>query len=108
MCAAVEVATITEAARGRQTTGVYVGLNVVLPAGIPLGSTGLGIFGFRGIFGMHYERNPEIGADTGVPALAWLQAAGGQPHLLRGPTVGDGSGDPGSRRSTTGRSASGS
>lgn len=85
--AAVEVATITEAATGRQTTGVYVGLNVVLPAGIPLGNTGLGIFGFRGIFGMHYERNAEIGAGTGAPALAWLRAAGGQPHLLRGPDL---------------------
>jgi len=87
VCAAVEVATITEAATGRQTTGVYVGLSVVLPAGIPLGNTGLGIFGFRGIFGMHYERNAEIGANTGAPALAWLKAAGGQPHLLRGPDL---------------------
>ena len=81
------MATITEAATGHQTTGVYIGLNVVLPAGIALGSTGLGIFGFRGIFGMHYERNAEIGANTGVPALAWLKAAGGQPHLLRGPDL---------------------
>jgi hypothetical protein len=87
VCAAVEVATITEAATGRKTTGVYVGLNVVLPAGIPLGNTSLGIFGFRGIFGMHYERNAEIGANTGAPALAWLKAAGGQPHLLRGPDL---------------------
>jgi large repetitive protein len=93
VCAAVEIATITEAATGRKTTGVYVGLNVVLPAGIPLGSTGLGIFGFRGIFGMHYQRNTDIGAGTGVPALAWLRAAGGQPHLLRGPDLsGPGSG----------------
>ena len=93
VCAAVEVATITEAATGHQATGVYVGLSVVLPAGIPLGSTGLGIFGFRGIFGMHYERNAEIGAGTGAPALAWLKAAGGQPHLLRGPDLsGPGSG----------------
>ncbi len=94
VCAAVEVATITEAATGRQTTGVYVGLSVVLPAGIPLGSTGLGIFGFRGIFGMHYERNAEIGANTGAPALAWLRASGGQPHLLRGPDLaGPGTGE---------------
>jgi hypothetical protein len=93
VCAAVEVATITESATGRKTTGVYVGLSVVLPAGIPLGNTGLGIFGFRGIFGMHYERNAEIGASTGAPALAWLKAAGGQPHLLRGPDIsGPGSG----------------
>ncbi|RZS58596.1 hypothetical protein [Sphaerotilus mobilis] len=80
VAAAVAVATITEGTR--VATGVYVGLNVVLPVGLPLGSSGLGIFGFRGIFGMHFERNSSIGAGTGVPALAWLQAAGGQPHLL--------------------------
>lgn len=83
IAAAVEIATIDD--NGRQATGVYVGLNVVLPVGIPLGSSGLGIFGFRGIFGMHYQRNAAIGAGTGVPALAWLEAAGGQPHLLVNP-----------------------
>lgn len=83
IAAAVEVATIDD--NGRQATGVYVGLNIVLPVGIPLGSSGLGIFGFRGIFGMHYQRNASIGAGTGVPALAWLEAAGGQPHLLVNP-----------------------
>lgn len=83
IAAAVEIATIDD--NGKQATGVYVGLNVVLPVGIPLGSSGLGIFGFRGIFGMHYQRNASIGAGTGVPALAWLEAAGGQPHLLVNP-----------------------
>lgn len=83
IAAAVEIATIEE--NGREATGVYVGLNVVLPVGIPLGSSGLGIFGFRGIFGMHYQRNASIGAGSGVPALAWLEAAGGQPHLLVNP-----------------------
>jgi len=39
IAAAVEVATIDDA--GRQATGVYVGLNVVLPVGIPLGNSGL-------------------------------------------------------------------
>ena len=85
VCAAVEVATIKELSTGRETTGVYVGLNVTITSGITLGSTGVSIYGFRGIFGMHYRRNPDIGADTGVPSLAWLKAAGGQPHLLRGP-----------------------
>lgn len=84
VAAAVEVATIPADAGG-PATGVYVGLNVVLPVGLPLGSTGLGIFGFRGIFGMHYERNPAIGVGTGVPALAWLEAADGKPHLLVNP-----------------------
>lgn len=84
IAAALEIATIPAEAGG-PATGVYVGLNVVLPVGLPLGSTGLGIFGFRGIFGMHYERNPAIGQGSGVPALAWLAAAGGKPHLLINP-----------------------
>ncbi len=86
VAAAVEVATIPPEAGG-PATGVYVGLNVVLPVGLPLGNSGLGIFGFRGIFGMHYERNPTIGVGSGVPALAWLEAAGGKPHLLINPNT---------------------
>lgn len=86
VAATVEIATIPASAGG-PATGVYVGLNVVLPVGIPLGSSGLGIFGFRGIFGMHYERNPTIGAGTGVPALEWLDAADGKPHLLVNPVT---------------------
>lgn len=86
IAAALEIATIPAEAGG-PATGVYVGLNVVLPVGLPLGSTGLGIFGFRGIFGMHYERNQTIGAGTGVPALAWLAAAQGKPHLLINPNT---------------------
>lgn len=79
--AAVAIATIPPEAGG-PATGVYVGLDIVLPVGIPLGTTGLGIFGFRGIFGMHYQRNPSIGAGTNIPSLAWLQAADGRPNLL--------------------------
>ena len=63
-------------------TGVYVGISVVLPVGIPLGASGLGIFGFRGIFGMHYQRSTAFGANSATPALAWLEASKGQPHLL--------------------------
>jgi hypothetical protein len=81
VCAAVAIATIPADAGG-PATGVYVGLDVILPVGIPLGSTGLGIFGFRGIFGMHYQRNPTIGQGTNIPSLAWLQAADGRPNLL--------------------------
>lgn len=88
VAAAVEVANIVDSASGRTATGVYVGLNVVLPAGIPLGSTGLGIFGFRGIFGMHYHRTEITGPNASVPALAWLKASKGQPHLLKAPNNG--------------------
>ncbi|GAA1996097.1 hypothetical protein [Microbacterium pumilum] len=86
IAAAVEIANIVDGAR--TATGVYIGLNVVLPAGIPLGSTGLGIFGFRGIFGMHYRRAELTHPQTNVPALAWLKNAEGQPHLLKAPGSG--------------------
>jgi len=69
----------------RSATAVYVGLNVVLPVGIPLANSGLGIFGFRGIFGMHYARNATLGGNTAAPALGWLQASEGQPHLIQSP-----------------------
>ncbi|MEX5307027.1 hypothetical protein RF644_14875 [Kocuria sp. CPCC 205258] len=81
VAAALAVAQIPPEAGG-PATGIYVGLNVVLPVGVPLGNSGIGIFGFRGIFGMHYQRNPQPGIGSTVPSLAWLEAAGGQPHLL--------------------------
>jgi hypothetical protein len=68
-------------------TAVYVGLNIVLPVGIPLGTSGVGIFGFRGIFGMHYARNDQLGTNGAAPALGWLQATEGQPHLIQSPTA---------------------
>ncbi len=68
-----------------RATAIYVGLNLVLPVGIPLGTSGLGIFGFRGIFGMHYIRNPQRGANGAAPALGWLEQSDGQPHLLQSP-----------------------
>ena len=61
----------------------------MLPAGIPLGTTGLGIFGFRGIFGMHYRRTAFTGPAASVPALAWLKRSQGKPHLLKVPGTGD-------------------
>ena len=80
--AALAIQSISEQ-EGGPATAVYVSIEVILPVGIPLGASGLGIFGFRGIFGMHYRRNETLGSDTGaVPTLGWLQAADGQPHLL--------------------------
>ncbi|MBX9462723.1 MAG: hypothetical protein KL840_07085 [Aquamicrobium sp.] len=79
---ALEIADISEA-EGGPATGLFVGLDLLLPVGIPLGSTGLGIFGFRGLFGMHYARTP-IGADKSVPSIEWLKAAKGRPNLLKG------------------------
>lgn len=82
VAAAVEIATIT-AAGGRTATGVYVGLDIVLPVGIPLGTSGLGLFGFRGIFGMHYDRSTQWD-NPGQPSstLVWLDHADGEPNKL--------------------------
>jgi hypothetical protein len=81
VAAAFEIADVKDG--DKTVTAVYVGLNVVLPVGIPLGSSGLGLFGFRGIFGMHYQRNTDLGNSAAAPALRWLEASGGQPHLLK-------------------------
>lgn len=83
VAAALGIAQVEEGAR--KATGVYVGLELLLPVGIPLGASGLGIFGFRGLFGMHYERNPALGQGSAVPALEWLKASQGKPHLLAAP-----------------------
>ncbi len=82
VAAAVEIATITLPSGGT-ATGVYVGLDIVLPVGIPLGTSGLGIFGFRGIFGMHYDRSTQWDS-PGSPssALTWLEHADGEPNKL--------------------------
>jgi large repetitive protein len=82
IAAAVEIATIT-LPDGGTATGVYVALDIVLPVGIPLGTSGLGIFGFRGIFGMHYDRSPYWDR-PGQPAsaLVWLENTEGHPEHL--------------------------
>ena len=40
-------------AEGREFTVFYIYLGFELPAPIPLGATGLGIYGFNGLFGLH-------------------------------------------------------
>lgn len=57
----------------RNATAFFLGLEVELPAAIPLGSTGIGIFGFLGLFGMHYKRSEPADADGQLPpALRWF------------------------------------
>ena len=82
VAAAVAISTI-QVGGGQTATGVYVGLDIVLPAAIPLGTSGLGIFGLRGIFGMHYDRSPAWDK-PGQPAsvLVWLENAYGEPQDL--------------------------
>lgn len=67
-------------AEGGPVTAVLVTLDVEFPVAIPLLSSGIGFYGFLGLFAMHYARK-ESGLDTTnqAPALAWLRATGGNP-----------------------------
>lgn len=85
VASAFEIADIMDGER--KVTGVYIGLDVELPVGIPLGASGLGLYGFRGIFGMHYQRNDDFGSTAAAPSLRWLDAAQGKPHLLTNPNT---------------------
>lgn len=46
-----------DAAANETLTAVLVTLGVELPVPIPLGTSGLGLFGFLGLFGMHFQRD---------------------------------------------------
>lgn len=70
VAAGVAVANIDK--DGRKATGVIVSLEVEFPVAIPLGNSGLGIYGFLGLFAMHYARK-EPPASAMAPALAWLK-----------------------------------
>lgn len=70
IAAGVGIANINE--NGRKATGVIVTLEVEFPVAIPLGASGLGIYGFLGLFAMHYARK-EPPAGSMAPALAWLK-----------------------------------
>lgn len=71
VAAGVGVANINE--NGRKATGVIVALEVEFPVAIPLGNSGLGIYGFLGLFAMHYSRKEPPPNSTMAPALAWLK-----------------------------------
>jgi hypothetical protein len=65
-------------ADGGPVTAVLVDLDVEFPVAISLGASGLGIYGFPGLFAMHYARNEDsIDPANEAPALAWLKATGG-------------------------------
>ena len=70
VAAGVGVANLNE--NGRKAVGVIVALEVEFPVAIPLGNSGLGIYGFLGLFAMHYTRK-EPPASAMAPALAWLK-----------------------------------
>ncbi|WP_224792163.1 hypothetical protein, partial [Pseudomonas fluorescens] len=80
IAAGVGVANIDEG--GRKATGVIIALEVEFPVAIPLANSGLGIYGFLGLFAMHYRRK-EPATSTMAPALAWLKdVAHGNPMDL--------------------------
>lgn len=68
IAAGVALRTVTEG--DRTATGVLVTLAVEFPGGIPLGGTGMAIFGFLGLFAMHHRRLEDASARN--PALEWL------------------------------------
>lgn len=65
-------------------TGVIVTIDVEFPVAIPLANSGLGIYGFLGLFAMNYARDESKATPvTGMaPALAWLRATGGDPTRI--------------------------
>ncbi|SDX40905.1 DUF6603 domain-containing protein [Marinobacter mobilis] len=71
------------ASQGGPATGVAIALEVELPVAIPLAQSGFGIYGFLGLFAMHYARD-EDGITSLTPALAWLKdRAQGNPTNLQ-------------------------
>ncbi|OCB55639.1 hypothetical protein A5722_16965 [Mycobacterium vulneris] len=66
----------------RTATAVLVTLEVDFPVPIALGASGLGIYGFGGLFAMHYERDEH--PNDAVPALDWLQRVHGNPMDISG------------------------
>ncbi len=82
VAAQIAVAQIAEA-DGGPATGVAIALEVELPVAIPLAQSGFGIYGFLGLFAMHYRRD-EDGINSLTPALTWLkERAQGNPANLK-------------------------
>ena len=81
---------------GRKATAFFLGIEVDFPTPIILGDTGLGIFGFFGMFAMHYMRNlpPQIPGSVYGPDLQWLIDASGQPQNLFNPSPPSGDQNP--------------
>lgn len=71
LAAGIGIADIS-AAEGGPATGVIITLELELPVAIPLAQSGFGIYGFLGLFAMHYARN-ESDIHSMTPALTWLK-----------------------------------
>ncbi|MET0251410.1 MAG: hypothetical protein ABW203_04450, partial [Novosphingobium sp.] len=83
IAAQVAVADIPATAQHGAATGVAISLEIELPVAIPLANSGFGIYGFLGLFAMHYARDEE-GINSLTPALTWLKdRAKGNPTDLK-------------------------
>lgn len=81
IAAGLTIRTVTE--NDRSATATLVSLAAELPTGLPVGGTGLAIFGFLGLFAMHHARTENPSARN--PALDWLvNIEAGDPTDLRG------------------------
>jgi hypothetical protein len=78
IAATLEIAQIS-AQDGGPATGVQASLEVDFPVAIPLADSGLGIYGFIGLFAMNFQRDPSIipAGNVEPPELAWLKATNG-------------------------------
>jgi len=85
IAAALRVEEITEG--DRTATGVAVALEVEFPVAIPLWASGLGIYGFLGLFAMHFSRNEDLDAASTTKALSWLKRADGDPTQVNDPAL---------------------
>jgi hypothetical protein len=85
VAAHVGISKIKEQATNREAVAIFLGLRVEFPAPIILGATGLGIYGFMGLFAMHYKRleSDRVPGSPVGPALAWLIKADGDPTKIR-------------------------
>ena len=68
-------------------TAVAVPLEVNFPVAIPLGTSGLGIYGLVGLFAMHFQRNEDPDQGSSTVALSWLKRAGGDPTHVEDPEL---------------------
>lgn len=72
LSAGIGVASIPATPEHDAATGVIISLELELPVAIPLAQSGFGIYGFLGLFAMHYARD-ETGINSLTPALTWLK-----------------------------------
>ena len=84
LAAGLSIESVTDS-RNRSVLATLLTVRADFPSPIVLAGTGLGIYGFNGLFAMHYKRveSPRTPGDSVSPALRWLERAGGEPATVR-------------------------